>query len=661
MPELTSQTLRVALYGRVSTEEQREGQTIDSQIAELDRFAREKGWQITGVYKDDGWSGTILARPELDRLRDDGSKGIFNAALFNDVDRLARDVSHLGIVKRDLQRHGVQMIFRKLPAEQSPTHNLMVNILGSFAEFERELILDRTRRGSRHKVEVRKQFLGGLAPYGFRYVPKDKSANKEGYLEIVPDEATIVRQMFEWVDKEGLSARKIVQRLSSMNAVPRKKGKRWGKSSVLRILRSETYAGVWHYNKHEGCEPIRRARVTKYRKSLKSSGRLRPQSEWLPLILPETLRLIDRDQWRRVQEQLSRNITFSPRNSKHQYLLKGLVKCGGCGARYVGDPCHGTYYYRCHARCKKVPTIKQEHFDGTVWSAIEEAVLNPELIADHVDDLTAKQTVVTEQLRTEESEIEKARSELRIEEARILEAYRKGIITPEQLGVELEQINARKSALETRASHITRNVVATPAPISKRSLHDWCQSAAKGLKRFTDQDRQQFLRLLVNDIIFEGERIRIRGVIPVPTSKEDSHPVGATLQQQNGCDAQSPTAGIAEHQRDRYSVVSDDGIVAPAGYSHAPNTVGDVTFELIRSVPQKPLTLRQQLDDFFIRSLVQRYPGFTLQELCERVKEERGVTLRRASMDKLMLRLGLTHKVRQQLCAGRDRTLNLAA
>jgi Recombinase/Resolvase, N terminal domain len=135
-------------------------------------------------------------------------------------------------------RKAVQVVFRKLPAEQSPTHNLMVNILGSFAEFERELILDRTRRGGRHKVEVRKQFLGGLAPYGFRYV----------------EEATIVRQMFEWVDKQGLSSRKIVQRLSSMNAPPRKKGKRWGKSSVLRILRSETYAGVWHYNKHEGCE-----------------------------------------------------------------------------------------------------------------------------------------------------------------------------------------------------------------------------------------------------------------------------------------------------------------------------------------------------------------------------------------------------------------------
>ena len=698
MPETISQILRVALYGRVSTEEQREGQTIDSQIAELDRFAREKGWQITGVYKDDGWSGTILARPELDRLRDDGSKGIFSVALFNDVDRLARDVSHLGIVKRDLQRHGVQMIFRKLPAEQSPTHNLMVNILGSFAEFERELILDRTRRGSRHKVEVRKESLGGLAPYGFRYVPKDKSANKEGYLEIVPEEATIVRQIFEWVDKEGLSARKIVQRLSSMNAVPRKKGKRWGKSSVLRILRSETYVGVWHYNKHEGCEPIRPTRVAKYRKSLKTSVRVRPRSEWLPVILPETLRLIDRDQWRRVQEQLSRNVTFSPRNSKHQYLLKGLVKCGGCGARYVGDPCHGAYYYRCHARCKKVPTIKQEYLDGTVWSAIEEAVLNRELIADQIKDLTANRVAVTEQLRTEESEIERAQLELQSEEGRILEAYRKSIITPEQLGVELEQINTRKSALAARASRISRNVASTSAPISKRSLRDWCDLAAKELKRFTKQDRERFLRLLVNEIVFEGERIRIRGVIPVPTSKDD--PIVANLRQENGFDPDKDgIAARAGYQHDRNSLISDDGIAARAGFHRAhnsevsddsiagtegyridrssalflqgiagtteqrlaPNTVNGLTFELIRSVPQWLPTLREQLDDFFIRSLIQRYPGLTLQELCEQVKDERGVTLHKTSMDRLLLRLGLTYKVRKQLRTARERTVDLAA
>ena len=215
---------------------------------------------------------------------------MFDAVLINDVDRLARDVTHLGVIKRDLSRHGVLVIFRKLPAENSPTNNLMVNILGSFAEFERELIADRTRRGRRYKVEVRKQFLGTIAPYGFRYLRKDRAANKEGCLKIVPEEAAIVRQMYSWIDQEGLSARQVLARLNTMRIRPRKGEPHWAKSSVCRILRSEVYAGVWYYNKFESCEPRSPVRTTKYKKSVKSSMRLRPRAEWLPLPLPEELR-----------------------------------------------------------------------------------------------------------------------------------------------------------------------------------------------------------------------------------------------------------------------------------------------------------------------------------------------------------------------------------
>src|ERR1700730_9605678 len=198
MEDSNNKQLRVVLYARVSTEEQREGQTIESQVSELERFAHERAWSVSGAYKDEGWSGSLLARPALDRLRDDACRGLFECVLINDVDRLARDVTHLGVIKRDLERKGLRVVFRKLPGDQSPTQNLLVNILGSFAEFERELIVDRTRRGKRHKVEVRQQFLGSLAPYGFRYIAKGHS-HPAGKLEIRPEEAEIVRRMYRWV------------------------------------------------------------------------------------------------------------------------------------------------------------------------------------------------------------------------------------------------------------------------------------------------------------------------------------------------------------------------------------------------------------------------------------------------------------------------------
>src|SRR5260370_5502515 len=97
-PKQTPPPTTLAIYARVSTDEQKEGQTIDSQIAELERFARDKGWLCAGVYKDEGWSGAVMARPALDHLRDDAFKGLFQAVLINDVNRLARDVTHLGVI-----------------------------------------------------------------------------------------------------------------------------------------------------------------------------------------------------------------------------------------------------------------------------------------------------------------------------------------------------------------------------------------------------------------------------------------------------------------------------------------------------------------------------------------------------------------------------------
>src|SRR5215210_5762693 len=100
MPIDSAPIMRAAIYARVSSEEQREGQTIDSQIAVLERFSHAQGWATVEIYKDEGWSGAVLARPALDRLRDDASKKSFDLVLLNDVDRLARDVSHLGVIKR---------------------------------------------------------------------------------------------------------------------------------------------------------------------------------------------------------------------------------------------------------------------------------------------------------------------------------------------------------------------------------------------------------------------------------------------------------------------------------------------------------------------------------------------------------------------------------
>lgn len=639
------QIVRAAIYARVSSEEKKEGQSIESQVAELERFAAGKGWHIAGIYSDDGWSGPLLARPELDRLRDDAAKGLFNIALINHVDRLSRDVTHLGIIKRDLERHGVQVVFAKLPGDDSPAYNLMVNILGSFAEFERELILDRTRRGRRYKVEVRKQYLGSGASYGFQYIAKDKTSARDGYLKLVPEEAAVVRQMFEWVDKDGLSAGQVIKRLKAMKISPRKGAKQWGKSSVLRILRNEMYAGTWYYNKHESCEPAKSAKGSKYKRVLKSSNRLRPKTEWLPITLPEELRLIDRDQWQRVQEQIIRNRAFSLRNTKHKYLLRGLVECGGCRSRYVGDPNHGRFYYRCLARCKTHPIVRDKTLDEIVWSATEEAILNPSLIYEQIEKVSEQRGEEQGLIKGQVQEIAEALDQIEKEEERFLEAFRLEVLSSTQLGRELGKINVRKAALEARKKDLTGQTDLPDLPVIRQSLTEICQKIAARLKSFGFQERQRFLQLIINTIIFEGSQVRIKGIIPL---KEN----GLLDSLPNGPDSFNLSDGIASmaaYRHSHNSVVSDDRIMTTTGYPYGHSPVTEITFELIKPLPTVTIPLRERLDLFFIRNLVQQNPQASLRELCGQIEQATKISVSIQSMSRILTRMGLSHKARRHL------------
>lgn len=569
---------RVALYARVSTEEQREGQTIDSQIAELEHFARERGWVVVGTYKDDGWSGSRLVRPALEKLRDDASQSLFQAVLINDVDRLARDVTHLGIVKRDLERHGARVIFRKLPADNSPTHNLMVNVLGSFAEFERELIADRTRRGRRYKVEVRQQFLGSIAPYGFRYIKKDLPSGHRGSLQLNLEEEAVVRQMYAWVDQEGLSARKVAVRLNQLRIRPRHGRRGWGKSSVLRILRSETYAGVWHYNKHEARTSGHSPTYGDYRRSL----RRRPRSEWLPVALPESLRIIPREQWERVQQQLDRNTAFSPRNDRHGYLLKGLLRCGACGARYSGQPCHGRFYYRCLARCKRLPSVEEDVLNDTVWHAVEEAILNPSLIARQVKNLAERTAKAADAVTIQHADINRAVHQIENEELRILESYRLGVLSPTQLAAELDRLNVRKASLNERRATLSTEVGAPPHSELRRSIADFCRLAAQRIERLDSAERQRFLQLLVREVIFEGDRVRIQAIIQPGTVNRNRCDTGARV------DVLIDRDDIATTQAGSHGRNPPDANPDSSGRPGTDAKEFTVPFEIVRSIPRLP-------------------------------------------------------------------------
>jgi site-specific DNA recombinase len=174
-----------AIYARVSSDRQKENQTISSQTAALLEYAQANGYAVPPewVFEDEGYSGAVLARPGLEALRDLAAEGQIGAALVYAPDRLSRKYAYQVLLAEELSRCGVELVFLKSPAGSSPEDQLLVQFQGMIAEYERAQIAERCRRGKRHKAQQGLVNVLSGAPYGYRYVRKSDSS--AAYYEVV--------------------------------------------------------------------------------------------------------------------------------------------------------------------------------------------------------------------------------------------------------------------------------------------------------------------------------------------------------------------------------------------------------------------------------------------------------------------------------------------
>jgi len=224
--------------------------------------------------------------------------------------------------------------------------------------------------------------------------------------------------------------------------------------------------------------------------------------------------MVPRDRWERVQRRLAQNIALSPRNEKHAYLLKGFVRCGGCGRPYVGEPGHGKFFYRCVARCKAVRTIREETLNQAVKEAVQRTILNPEMILGPLRELDAAEASDKARLDKLAIEIEQEIRMLDAEEERILDAYRTEIISPAQLGQQLQKLKSRRAAVKAQQFEMQPRS-STPPEQVEAAVKDYCGEAAHNLASFTGNQWCEFLRTIIETVVFCGDTITIRGRIPL--------------------------------------------------------------------------------------------------------------------------------------------------
>ena len=327
--------ISAALYARVSSERQVADLTIASQVDALRERMAADGLAVeeSMCFLDEGYSGQTLLRPALERLRDAAHSGVIERLYVHSPDRLARKYALQAVLLEELGRQGVEVLFLNHDRDDSPEGEMLLQMQGMFAEYERAKILERSRRGRRFAARQGKISALGRAPYGYRYIPRDETG--EARYQIVLDEARIVRQMFEWVGLQGLSLRQTAQRLTTQG-VPTATGKsRWDQSTVAGMLKNPAYRGSAAFGKTRRVPRSPQLRPRRGQPEVPRHATIaRPAAadhvETIPVPAIVSAELFDA-----VGGQLEENRRRRrERQPGGKYLLSGLLVCRRCGSAY---------------------------------------------------------------------------------------------------------------------------------------------------------------------------------------------------------------------------------------------------------------------------------------------------------------------------------------
>src|SRR3982750_401579 len=315
----------VAVYPRVST--QRQANTPEQQLERLRTYVQAQGWNLPPehVFRDDGYSGAPLPRPGLDRLRDAATSARFDRILITAPDRLARNYVHQVLLVEELQRHGAEVEFLDRPMSQDPHDQLLLQIRGAVAEYERTLINERMRRGRLCKLRAGVLLPWTWPPYGYRVDP-ERPRDPAG-VRLDEAEAAVARDLFAWFD-EGASVRELARRLRGLGIVSPSGLSSWHLSTVRGLLTNPVYTGQVFGNR------LRTRPVERRRSALRPVGRggesrrVNDPAEWIAVATVPAI--VDREQFERVQERLAYTQRMARRNNRgHNYLLKFTGRGGG--------------------------------------------------------------------------------------------------------------------------------------------------------------------------------------------------------------------------------------------------------------------------------------------------------------------------------------------
>ncbi|HSE36781.1 MAG TPA: recombinase family protein [Blastocatellia bacterium] len=538
--------IQAAIYARVSSEQQAAANTIASQLAALrERLAKDGLSSHSELeFIDEGYSGATLVRPALEKLRDLIAFGTIDRLYVHSPDRLARKYAYQVLLVDEFQRAGVEVIFLNRELGASPEDELLLQVQGMMAEYERAKIIERHRRGKRYAAHAGSVNVMSKAPYGYRYVTKDEGEGKARY-EIAIEEARVVRQIFDWVGRDRLSIGEVCRRLTQAKELTRTGRTQWDRSALWAMLKNPAYMGMAAFGKKRLGEMRPRLRARR-------GGDLQPRSpyslyqvppeEWISIPVPA---IVEPEIFAAVQEQLKANQRHA-RQRAHgaKYLLQGLICCHNCGYAYYGRAINlkagknkerHYAYYRCTGTdahrfggeriCDNLQ-VRTDLLDLAVWQEVRGLLENPHRLAEEYHRrLQPQAQAKNHDLAGIESQLNK----LRQGTTRIIDSYSEGLIDKQEFEPRIKRLRERIEKLEGQARELSDQAkLQSELHLIIGRLEDFTSRVKDGLDQADWNSRRDIIRALVKRVDVEKGRVNV--VFRVDQRPFESSPARGSLQ-----------------------------------------------------------------------------------------------------------------------------------
>jgi site-specific DNA recombinase len=517
---MTEEPVPVAVYLRVSSDDQRDRETIKTQREVIGRFlAQNPQYTAFRYYEDDGVSGTVpmALRPAGRQMVADAKAGKFFKIVVLRASRLGREeIDLLTTYNLFVDLLGIELIGVAEPLGDRTMFGFQ-SIMAGYAR--RQFLADSARGMERAAREGR--YTGGIVPLGYRVDGRRQTAR------LIPDEtiiwgdwtaADLVRRIYHWLGVEERSCRWIARELNLLG-VPTSydrdgrgvRGKRtqglWRPGRIRNLVVNGVYKGTLLYGR-------RRSRNSKRTDLIPGA---------VPLLVPSEL-------WEAAQRTLAAN-RICAKNTQKVYLLRSVIVCGVCGLHYGGTPGRdGISWYRCNGqlaergriegRCPG-KSVRSDWLEPIVWGDIEGWLRNPGDVLDEIN-LDQEQENQRAVIEAERITLEKAIEGLAEQRRRAIDLHVRSRIEDAELDGLLDEIDRERGLLEERLARIVDTEEEEPAPLDANLLE---RLRARLDSELDDTERNDIVRLLVRRIVIDttvqedgNKMLRIRIEYRFPTA-----------------------------------------------------------------------------------------------------------------------------------------------